>query len=256
MNQQRHRRETIILLAKTPGGRLRARDLGDKTFSGHRTLRLSNPGALEYRVRRCDTHPRLSAQQQAGPKALGTTICAAQAGDPGFTLLARGKAEFVIPPIDEGLPIAIVKAAAAGKMPKPDGSPGQIFRRDRRGRPDRRADRARDANTCRISPGGDRCRARSRAGGVTGTAKLKIAAINKSLGARGNPLTATPIFPSRVMLCVLPSKPCLDPCPSRRLAASAIVRGSPERWCRNPGKRVCFAASGAARNGRAPHPPY
>jgi hypothetical protein len=34
MNQQGHHRETIILLAKTPGGRLRAGDLGDKTFQG------------------------------------------------------------------------------------------------------------------------------------------------------------------------------------------------------------------------------
>src|ERR1700732_2001399 len=56
--------------------------------------------------------------------------------------------------------------------------------------------------------------------------KLKNAAVNKSLGARGHPLTATPSFPSRDMLCVLLSKPCLDPCPSRPLAARAIARGS------------------------------
>src|SRR5580704_6188801 len=56
--------------------------------------------------------------------------------------------------------------------------------------------------------------------------------MNKSLGARGHPLTATPSFPSRDMLCVRPSKPCWDPYPSRPLAATAVVRGSPDRWCR------------------------
>lgn len=100
-------------------------------------------------------------------------IGAAEAGDPGLTLLPRGKTECVIPPIDEGLPIATFKVAATGKMPKPDGNPGQIFRRCRRWRPDRRANRTGDATACRISPGGGRRRARSRTGGVTGTAKAQ-----------------------------------------------------------------------------------
>jgi len=77
--------------------------------------------------------------------------------------------------------------------------------------------------------------------------RLKNAAMNKSLGTRGHLLTGTPIFPSPVMLCALSSKPYFDPCPSRCLAASAIARGSPDRWRRNPGRQVCFPASGAAR---------
>jgi hypothetical protein len=68
--------------------------------------------------------------------------------------MARGKADFVIPPIDESLPIAIFKVATAGKMPKPDGSPGQIFGRGRRRRPERRANLTGDANACRFSRGG------------------------------------------------------------------------------------------------------
>src|ERR1700730_15589114 len=101
------------------------------------------------------------------------TIGAAQAGDPGLTLLARRKAEFVTPPVDEGLPTAIFKVAAAGKMPKPDGSPGQIFRCGSRRHPERRADRAGDAKARRISPGGGRRRARSPIGGVCGAAKAE-----------------------------------------------------------------------------------
>ena len=142
-------------------------------------------------------------------------IGAAQAGDPRLTLLPRGKAEFVIPPIDEGLPAAIVKVAAAGKMPKPNGSPGQIFRRGRRRGPERRVNLTGDAKDCRISPAA-----------APAPQKLKNAAANKSLAAKGHPLTATPVFPSRFMLCVPPSKPSFDPCPSRRRAASAIALGS------------------------------
>src|SRR2546430_14970381 len=97
-------------------------------------------------------------------------IGSAQAGDPGLTLSARGKAHFFIPPIDEGLPIAIVKAVAAGKMPKPDGSPGQIFRRGRGRCPNRRTDGAGDA-ILRIVRGGGRRRPESPIRGVTGAAK-------------------------------------------------------------------------------------
>jgi hypothetical protein len=90
-----------------------------------------------------------------------------------LTLLARGKAEFIVPPIDEGLPIAFFKAAAAGKMPKPDGSPGQIFHWGSRWRPDRHAYLTGGVNACQISPGGGRSRVQSRTGGVTGAAKAQ-----------------------------------------------------------------------------------
>jgi hypothetical protein len=43
MNQQGNRGQTIILLAKTPGGRIRAADLADKTFQGIEHCGSPNP---------------------------------------------------------------------------------------------------------------------------------------------------------------------------------------------------------------------
>src|SRR5208283_791967 len=113
------------------------------------------------------------AQEQTRPIPFRPMIGPAQVTDPSLAVLPRREADLFISPINEGQASAVGIGAAARKMPKPNGAPGEHRRSGFRRRPERRADRAGDSLVFRIFHGSWRRPGRP-VGGVTDVCDAQI----------------------------------------------------------------------------------
>src|ERR1019366_9975506 len=194
MHEQGNRRKPVILFVKAPGERFRAANLGDKCLQGieHQSSPIPVSGEA-YRMLRRQTHPVISAKEKTSPISLRPVIGPAHVADKGLALLPRRETDFIVPPFDEGPAMAIGVRAAAGKMPKPNGTPGENRRRGHRRCPERRADGAGDSRALRIfRGGGGKRRAGRPISGVTGAREAQTCGYGEEPGACPKTLAPRP----------------------------------------------------------------